>query len=97
MLFNNITKRHSSERWNRGEGQFRFEEECQKNLKRLMRIKKHFYENKNKDRQSLDSSVRWNDGGIARMWIGSVLGSLFRGNETFLLLISLILHTSNTI
>ncbi|MCX6958384.1 MAG: hypothetical protein NT164_07600 [Verrucomicrobiae bacterium] len=34
-----------------------------------MRIKKYFYENKNKDRQSLDSSVRWNDGGVAGMWL----------------------------
>jgi hypothetical protein len=26
--------------------------------------KKHLYENKNKDQQSLDSSVRWNDGSV---------------------------------
>jgi len=34
-----------------------------------MRIKKYFYENKNKDPQSLDSSVRWNDGGVAGIWL----------------------------
>ena len=56
----------------------------QKNLKKLMRIKQHFYENKSKDRQSLDSSVRWNDGGVVRMWLVAV----------FLLLIGFILYKS---
>ncbi|MEI6416589.1 MAG: S8 family peptidase [Verrucomicrobiota bacterium] len=49
-----------------------------------MRIKKYFYENKNKDRQLLDSSVRWNDGGVVRMWLVAV----------FLLLIGFILYKS---
>ena len=34
-----------------------------------MRVKEYFDENKSKDPQSLDSSVRWNDGGVARIWL----------------------------
>jgi hypothetical protein len=37
-----------------------------------MRIKKNFYENKNKDRQSLDSSVRWNDVGVVGVWLAQI-------------------------
>ena len=48
-------------------------------------MRKYFYENKNKDRQSLDSSVRWNDGGVTRMWLVA----------TFLLLIDFILGKSD--
>ena len=42
-----------------------------------MRIKQYFYENKNKDRQSLDSSLRWNQGGVARMWLAAHFLLLF--------------------
>ena len=59
-----------------------------------MKVKQYFYENKNTDRQSLDSSVRWNDGSVAKMCLGSVLVFSLRGNETFLLLISFILNKS---
>ena len=52
-----------------------------------MRSKQYFYESKNKDRRSLDSSVRWNDGGVARMWLAAA----------FLLLIGFILDKSDTL